>query len=160
MKQLWGSFLTLPLVASVVLTAIPSQTATLPTFEQYRVNERFTGKPVPINLNTPEIRRYRTVLRNAAKQKPNFAGRYIVATWGCGTSCQMSAIIDAKKGIVYMPGIQSEAGLKYRLNSRLLIVNPPEEIATYGANKPDWLISRYYVWQNDNLKQVYPPESN
>src|SRR5262249_16081404 len=34
-------------------------------------------------------------------KKPDFAGHYIVATWGCGAGCVMGAIIDAKTGRVY-----------------------------------------------------------
>lgn len=37
----------------------------------------------------------------AKNQRPNFAGHYILTTWGCGTSCLMGAIIDARTGKVH-----------------------------------------------------------
>lgn len=44
---------------------------------------------------------FRTRLREAAKDKANFAGRYILTAWGCGTTCLMGAVIDAKTGNVH-----------------------------------------------------------
>jgi hypothetical protein len=45
---------------------------------------------------------YRTRIRDAAKGRPNLAGRFIVVTWGCGTACLEGAIIDARTGMVTM----------------------------------------------------------
>ena len=160
MRKLKPYFLALLLITSIPLTTITSQAANLPTFQQYRSTERSNRRPAPVNLNSPGARRFRTVLTNGAKQGPNFAGHYTVVIWGCGTSCQSMAIVDAKNGRVYMQGVTAEAGVKYQINSRLLIVNPPEELASYGANKPDWLYSRYYVWENNRLRQIYPATRN
>jgi len=44
-------------------------------------------------------RQFRTVIRNAAKGSVNFAGHYILATWGCGAGCVMAAAIDVKSGL-------------------------------------------------------------
>lgn len=44
---------------------------------------------------------FRTRLKWAVdNQKPNFAGHYILTTWGCGTSCIMGAVINSKTGKV------------------------------------------------------------
>lgn len=154
MKRLWSSLLTLPLVTGVMLTAIPGQSIAAPAFAQYRATERYTGRPAAVNLNTPQARRFRTVLTNGAKRGPNFAGRYTVVTWGCGTECQQVAIVDAKTGRVYMTGITASLGVKHQLNSRLLVVNPPEEIAQLSPEYARRITSRYYLWQNNRLVQV------
>ncbi len=163
MKHSWKSFMVLPLIASAILTTVQAQTAERPPqFEKFPVTQRYTGTPAPVNLNSdPGARRFRTVLRNGAKQGPNFAGHYTVVMWGCGSSCQSIAIVDAKTGAVYMTGLTAEASAKYQTNSKLLIVNPPENLREgYGTNPPDWLTSRYYVWENNRLVQVYPPRSD
>lgn len=71
-----------------------------PQFQDYPVKEQFKGKNAPIKL-TPESRVFETRLRKAAKEKPNFAGHYILSTWGCGMECVMGGVIDAKTGNVY-----------------------------------------------------------
>jgi hypothetical protein len=42
--------------------------------------------------------------------KTNFAGRYVVISWGCGSQCVLMAIVDAKTGIVYDPPLSGFAG--------------------------------------------------
>lgn len=156
MRQLWGSFLALPLAAGIALTTIPSQSIAAPSFTQYRVTQRYTGRPAAVNLNTPQARRFRTVLTNGARRGPNFAGQYTVVTWGCGTECQQVAIVDARTGRVYMTGITASLGVKHQLNSRLLVVNPPEEIAQLSPEYARRISTRYYVWENNRLRQISP----
>jgi hypothetical protein len=123
-----------------------------PIFKDYSATENFSGTPAPVNLAShPQARTFRTVLQQGAKQGPNFAGKYTLLTWGCGTSCQMVGIINAETGSVYMLDSPAEAGVKFQLDSRLLIVNPPENLF---ENKPDWLQTRYYVWDGTKLTQV------
>lgn len=155
MRQFWKNFLALPLVASITLTAIPSQSiAAAPSFAQYRVTQRYTGRPAPVNLNSPQARRFRTVLTNGARRGPNFAGQYTVVTWGCGTECQQVAIVDARTGRVYMTGITASLGVKHQLNSRLLVVNPPEEIAQLSPEYARRISTQYYIWENNRLRQI------
>jgi hypothetical protein len=52
-------------------------------------------------------RRYRTVLRLAAAEGPNFNGHYRVARWGCGTNCLDWAIIDLMSGDTWFPSEQA-----------------------------------------------------
>ena len=71
--------------------------------------EAFPAASGPPALNAPLIigRRemtYRTRLRAAATERPNFAGHYILASWGCGTECLMGAAIDARTGrVTFLP---------------------------------------------------------
>jgi hypothetical protein len=75
----------------------------VPTFAQYRVRaEKITPKAVNL-ASHKNARMYRTNLRNAAREGVNFAGHFILTTWGCGTNCNEGAIIDARTGRVFFP---------------------------------------------------------
>ncbi len=159
MKIFWSFLVIFPL--SGMLTTLPAKNIAQVRvqFEKYPVTQIYKGKPAPINLNSnPNAAKFRGILQDGMQKGPNFAGHYTIVTWGCGTSCQNSAIVDAKTGAVYTPGIMSEVGIKYKLNSRLLIVNPPENITeVYGKNPPIGIKSKYYRWENNRLIQFKPP---
>lgn len=103
--------------------------AALPEFSKYQVpyGEIFTGTPAPIDLTSFKgANTYRTKLTEGAKQGPNFAGHYTVVSFGCGTQCQDNWVIDATTGKIHAR-FPSIIGQNYRLNSFLMIVNPPEQ---------------------------------
>ncbi|HUK88462.1 MAG TPA: hypothetical protein VLT85_12420 [Terriglobales bacterium] len=75
----------------------------LPDFADYPVKEVYKGKPVPPRPVTRYQRLYRTRIRESVAQGVNFAGHYVVATWGCGTGCMEFAVADAVSGRVYDP---------------------------------------------------------
>ncbi len=113
-----------------------------PKFSQYPSKPENIIHPARVNLKSnPIARTFRTVLRQGASEGPNFAGHYTVVGWGCGSSCCAIAVVDAKTGNVITPdsfsitsGVELDAddfepnagagywGLRYRLDSRLLIV--------------------------------------
>lgn len=85
----------------------------------------FTGTPAPPILATPEQRMYRTRIRNGVlkgegvvadsetkrlltKPETNFAGKYVVIIWGCGSQCVMMAVVDTATGIVYKPPLTDQ----------------------------------------------------
>jgi hypothetical protein len=74
-----------------------------PRFSDYPASPHAGPNAAPDVDSDPRSRRYRTQLRAWAKEKANFAGRYILATWGCGTSCTEIAIIDTASGKVFHP---------------------------------------------------------
>lgn len=93
-----------------------------PRFEDFRVVSKFSGQPAPVNLAShKEARRFRTMLREGAAKGPNFAGHDTVVTWGCGTACQMAAVVDAGDGKVSFAPFTTSMGASYRLDSRLFI---------------------------------------
>lgn len=101
----------------------------LPHFKDYPVSKVYTGVNAPVVLKRDD-RMFRTRLREASKEKPNFAGHYIVTIWGCGTSCVMGAVVDAKTGRVYWwnftvccwPNVDLKfQPIEYRLNSKLIV---------------------------------------
>lgn len=119
----------LVIIASTFLSAEVYSQPKVPQFKDYPVTKTYTGKNAPVVL-TRDDRRFRTVLREASREKPNFAGRYILTAWGCGTTCLMGAVIDAKTGKVYWWGFSTccwtHEGddfrpIDFRLDSKLIV---------------------------------------
>jgi hypothetical protein len=100
-------------------------------FEKYQVAQ-FDGSMAPVNFNSnKDAKRFKTVLTGTYQSEGlNFAGHYCFVSWGCGTSCQSSAIIDLRSGAVFFGPIAS-AGYKFKADSRLLVVNPPDAAGYY-----------------------------
>ena len=103
-KVFWGAFpATLSLLVTVCL--FPSLAAFAqsdpPQFKDYPAGEIYKGPTAPLVLTRNDLT-FKTRLQWAAKNlKPNFAGHYILTSWGCGAQCVMGAVIDAKTGKVY-----------------------------------------------------------
>jgi hypothetical protein len=79
--------------------------ATLPKageqFARYAAKPETLAHPAPVVLaGNKDARMFRTALREAEKAGPNFAGHYVIAGWGCGTSCLSWSVIDARTGKV------------------------------------------------------------
>ncbi|MDH3232234.1 MAG: hypothetical protein OEQ29_01815 [Alphaproteobacteria bacterium] len=130
-------------------------------FAKYPVKQVYKGKPVPVNLKSHKsARNFRTRLRAAARQGAKFAGRLSVAIWGCGTSCQQIALIDARSGRVVF-GPTASHGARYRLTSRLMIVNAEEDIREawegQGLKRPAWAKTEYYLWRRGKLVKIAKP---
>lgn len=111
------------------MPAFASAQTRVPQFKDYQVNETFTGKNAKLKLTKKDMT-FRTRLRYAAKEKPNFAGRYILTAWGCGTECLMGAVIDAKTGRVSWWNFsvccwgatdENFEPIEFRLNSNLIV---------------------------------------
>lgn len=100
----------------------------VPQFGDYSVRSIFNGKNVEPKLDQ-DGRMFRTRLRAAARQKPDFAGEYVLTAWGCGTSCLTGAAVNVRTGAVtFIPFSiccwaydQDVKPIDYRLNSRLII---------------------------------------
>ena len=109
----------------------------LPRFDSYRVVDSFAGLPAAIRTADSKLgKRYRTVLREGAKKGPNFAGHFTLVSWGCGSSCQMWGVIDARTGQVFDWIVQSMAGAEFYLNSRLLIIDSPKRVREAFGDSP------------------------
>ena len=153
LKQLIVNFLIAGAMASLFWVSVV-QAQKPPRFTDYPVSESFTGKTAPLVLSR-DARTYRTRLNEAARQKPNFAGHFIVATWGCGTECIMGAIIDAGTGRVFMlpttlccwgANVDEKFNpVEFRPNSKLIILS--------GARneKEGDLATRFYKFENNRL---------
>ena len=126
------------------------------SFSDFPTTNSWNGKnAVPI-LDTGQKHEYRTVISNAAKEPPNFDGKYKVVEFGCGTACQHFFIIDLGTGIVF-DGRTTSFGAKYQLNSRLLIADPMVEIEKYWSGQKtvaNWSITRYYLFGETGLRKI------
>lgn len=101
-----------------------------PRFEDYPVREVYKGPAARVRLDGKMARMFRARLREGSRGGPNFAGRYTVVVWGCGTGCAQMGLVDARTGRVYFPPVaymdiidmEDEAGRSrwFRLDSRLL----------------------------------------
>jgi hypothetical protein len=139
-----------------------AQSKKVPRFADYQVGVSRLKSRQP-NLNShKDARLFRTNLRNAARNGTNFAGRYALTYWGCGSSCGVGAVVDLRNGRVYFPkqldGVWAGHGgggsvpFDYRTDSRLLILKGflPGDYhnlrTTYGVH--------YFVWEGRRLRRV------
>ena len=133
-----------------------------PQFEEYSVVEKYGGSVATPDVKShPRSREFRTMIRNGAKDGPNFAGHYTIVFWGCGAGCISLALADAITGKVFHPkdlqvidttnvdfdGFDDEL-VKFKLDSKLLVVFGAinEESARRGIS--------YFVWENAALHRI------
>lgn len=146
MQKLGISLTLLALTTGLALTAA----AETPTFDRYPVESVYTGPSAKVNLwSHPKARMFRTRLREGNQQPVNFAGHYKLVQIGCGTSCQISFIIDAKNGNVY-GGPDTALGADFKKDSKLIIANPDVPDGFYIDN----LETEYYLWDNNKLVKL------
>lgn len=82
---------------------------------------------------------------------PNFAGKYTIVTWGCGVDCQHSVVVDRENGEIINHGILAAHGLSYSKDSRLLIVNPEENLPSGSADNVSYVTDYYVLDENERL---------
>ena len=118
------------LAPTLALAQAAASLQAMPTFEAYRVNERFTGKAHRPRLLTEQDREFRTELARAAAKRPNFAGHYVLTTVGCGASCVLTAVLDAKTGqVAWLPftlccwADEVREPVQFRRDSDLILVS-------------------------------------
>ena len=144
-----------------------------PSFSAYPAKvERKTANGIDFR-NSPGASTFRTRLREALRGQVNFAGRYILTGWGCGTGCSYGAIIDARTGRVYFPdelvGVAVWYGsgadvfpdtYTYRKNSRLLIIKGTPGPMEDGDSEHKQG-TYYYDWRAKRLRLIkfVPDES-
>jgi len=114
-----------------------------PRFEDYPATAGLHGAPVPPTLSE-DHEWFRTALRRGAARGPNFAGAYTVVIWGCGTSCQSGAVIDARSGRVWSLPQSLVRGADFKLASRLFVADPvPPQPQPHESP-----YVTYYEWQD------------
>jgi hypothetical protein len=135
-----------------------------PSFNSYPATVEKT-RTKSINFkNNAAARTFKTRLSEALGDGVNFAGRYIVAGWGCGTGCISGAIIDTRNGNVYWPlplyslGVwydgekYADEPIAYRKNSRLLVITGSPGVKDNQKEKPNG--KYFYEWRANDLKLV------
>ena len=158
----------LPFAVSIAIQ-FPVAAQKRPRFEDFRVKV-WRGKAAPLNLQShPLARKYRTLIRQQMRDVGvNFAGRYTVASVGCGTGCSITAIVDARTGKAYFPkqlsawtGIvgdyeppEDEDPWTYHSTSRLLRALGRENIGGISEERYGPSGIYYYEWKNNRLRTV------
>ena len=129
--------------------------AALPAFAKYPVEARYRGPQAAPSLRPGTAAwQFRTRIREAARQPANFAGHYVLATWGCGAECVSYTIINVKTGAVYFynrtvccwgTAVPDDfEPVRGQLDSRLLICTG--RIDEQGPNKPhSYLFSKWHL---------------
>ncbi len=127
-----------------------------PRFEDYPVREVYKGPPAPVRLDGRRARMFRTRLAEGSRSGPNFAGRYTVVVWGCGTGCAQMAVVDARTGRVYFPPVEyhdipdmedeQARARTFRLDSKLLVLTNDfyDGAGRYTAH--------YYLFDNNRFR--------
>lgn len=125
---------------------------TLFKFHSNLENKKFEVKVKNLKLNKElNFKKYEykkmfiTATKEGVKEYGvNFAGKFCFVSWGCGSPCQTSAVVDMESGIVYN-GLPSAVGYKFKKNSKILIVNPPDSTNYYSKHR--WVpYPEEYIW--------------
>jgi hypothetical protein len=142
------------LLLTIPLVTFAQQHA--PRFADYPSMIEAARRPLKPRLTSKETRRYATQLSEAATHPVNFAGRFILAEWGCGAGCVMAAAIDARSGkVVMLPFTVSDwplditEPLDYRKDSSLLVVR--------GSRNEQERGTYYYRFDGAAFTQLIPP---
>ncbi|GJI88145.1 MULTISPECIES: hypothetical protein [Duganella] len=144
------------LAAATILLAPPQASgaadASPPQFSSHQVSDIYSGPTAKPRLLTKKDREFGSRLREAAAQHVNFAGHFVVATWGCGASCVMGAILDARSGkVTWLPFIiccgdyDSAMPVDFRPDSALIVFKGMRNEQGPGG-------TYYYVYERDKLK--------
>ena len=82
----------------------------LPRFEDWPAPTDWKGPAAVPKLTNRDERMFRTRLLQASHEPANFAGRYRITYWGCGSECAAAAVIDLETGNVFPPPLAKANG--------------------------------------------------
>lgn len=122
-------------------------------FEDFQV-PIYTGVLVdPDFTSNSEAKMFITRIKEACKDGVNFAGYFTLVYWGCGTSCQMGAIINRKTGEIHLK-YQSSLGATFRKDSKYIIINS-DELDLKAAFVPLWQFKKFILktWEENQFKE-------
>jgi hypothetical protein len=106
-------------------------------------------------LDTEIKRNYCTIINRNSRLEPNFDGKYRIIPFGYGSNAQYFFIIDLNSGIVY-EGKISSFGIKYSINSSLIILNPIENMNWGNDDEivPSYASTEYINWNGQEFKTI------
>lgn len=115
-------------------------------FEDFAVDSVDHNITAPLDLSSHKLGQlYRTIIKgNYNEIGVNFAGHFCLASWGCGSSCYESVVVDTRTGKI-SDGISSAWGYDFRKESKMIIVNPPDSNGMYDES-PIYGGPRVYVF--------------
>ncbi|WP_317930217.1 hypothetical protein [Halioxenophilus sp. WMMB6] len=99
----------------------------------------------------PDANYFQSRLRDHLGEAPNFAGDQVLSYWGCGASCQMVGMVNAKSGRVTIAReLIAANGFCYQADSRLLVVNPLWSPDEEGGDY--FFKTAFYLWDGHQFK--------
>lgn len=128
-----------------------------PQFQDYPATPT-SIHPARAKILTSSDRRFRTRIREDAAKGPNFAGKYTIVVWGCGSGCQSFVVVDSVTGRVHwnrpfsilgVPDDLRHDGLQYKVNSRLLMAGGCPEDEKCGTYYFEWIKDRFRLKEFD-----------
>ena len=121
-----GSFRLVLMIAACLVSRLASAS---PSFDAYHVPYQPVQPPAQVKLADAKSRQFKDELEYFADQPVNFAGHYVLASWGCGASCIIAAAIDERTGnVTWLPftvccwATDVTEPLIFRRDSELLII--------------------------------------
>lgn len=143
-----------PLIAEESSEVRSRKVATLSvlTADRYSVEAIYQGDLVYPDFKgrDRQFASYRTRLRNSVRQGPNFAGRYSLVQFGCGTGCTGVFLTDVSTGKVFSFPRGGEANLylslKFSLNSYLL--------TSRWVGNDSRCVEEKFLWKNEEFNLI------
>lgn len=91
-----------------------------------------------------DAQRYEAEILASIEKGPNFAKNFTIVELGCGSNCQAYMIVNPFTGKVENINLNATNGIKFDINSNLIIINPLENLvdASPELGKPN---TTYYI---------------
>lgn len=109
------------------------------TCEEIKSEEMYKGRIASVDFSSwPEARKYKTAIEKDVARGVNFAGSYIVATWGCGTKrtpCVGHAVIDAQTGKILLYKEDAKRTGEFSRDTSSLVLNGEQGEETWNLQE-------------------------
>lgn len=133
------------------LTACEEQLADTDFFQE----EVYTGTPAQVDfVSNPNAGLYYTTITDAVRDGANFAGKYTLASWNCGSACRNSAIVDITNGRIVSFGVGTQYGFSHSATSTLLVTNPRSALSDMASSTVAQFTREYYTIDGDQRLQL------
>ncbi len=150
-----NNVLIIGLMVAVIQTSVKAESI---KFEDYPV-QNTQGVFAKNIILKGKNQKYRTLLTELSKQEINFAGHYVLDSFGCGGGCQVLATYNAKTGYGFLhPQNFSDCysqthgfisrDYEFQNNSRLLVVTGSRSSKPYQCEKV------YYFVHENSFKEI------
>ena len=141
-------FFAIFLLSSIVFAEGPQD------FDKYSSEVIYSGELKSIDFESHKLaKKFKTRLNALVGSSPNFSGKYVLTSWGCGSGCQMISMVNTINGSVHFMNKPASYGYCHIVNSSLIIVDPISEelIEGYGGVIPKWFKTKYYEWDGKSF---------
>ena len=134
------------------------------TFEKYPVSVVSSKALAKVDWSSNKALqgqwRIKESIESTIGKKADFAGHFVVATYGCGTGCQATVFVDVNDGKLYKAPMQfpsesdalapANGGVAHKASSNAIFMS---DLRYYKAGSPDMMQSDGVVLWNDKAKK-------